>query len=296
MCHPAEVPSILPVAAKLAPLKRESGLTVSVCLPALNEAETIGHLVAHLTRGCLRKLGIIDQVLVMDSGSTDRTAHIAETLGADVHCAADYMPGPEFGMGKGQALWAAVYASSGDIIVFLDSDMTNDPEPFVAGLIGPILKYDADFVKGECRNSPEGPLTTLLAKPALEWIFEDEPHLGTTYFEPLSGEIAARRSILEVLDFALGYAVDVDLAIQLLKRGNDAPTYITDFRQRCHRHRDWREKGGAARSVLHTILRHQTGSGHSRHHSNPLLLPPLITVRGYVKLHPASLPVPAGAP
>jgi glucosyl-3-phosphoglycerate synthase len=191
--------------------------SISVCLPARDEAATIGPILEVLMP--LRERGAIDQVVVVDD-STDGTAQVAERLGAEVHRQADLMP--EFGpvRGKGDAMWRALSVLTGDVVCYLDADSEEFGEHYAIGLVGPVAQGgDVRFVKGFFRRPWRsadrvaahggGRVTELLARPLLKRFF---PELAA-FHQPLAGEIAARRDLLMRLPFATGYAVDMALLI-----------------------------------------------------------------------------------
>ncbi len=191
--------------------------SVSVCLPARNEAATIGPIVEVLLP--LVEHGVIDQLVVADD-SIDGTGEIARGLGAEVHRQADLRP--EFGpvCGKGDALWRALAVLDGDVVCFLDADTEEVGAHYVTGLVGPLAcGGDVQFVKGFYRRPlrvggatrPDGGgrVTELTARPLLNAFF---PELAA-FRQPLAGEFAARRSLLDRLPFSTGYAVDIALLI-----------------------------------------------------------------------------------
>jgi glucosyl-3-phosphoglycerate synthase len=229
-----------------------------VCLPARNEAQTIGAILDRLLP--LRDLGLIDQVVVVDD-STDGTAEIAAARGAEVHPQAALLP--EFGpvLGKGDAMWRALSVLTGDVICFLDADSEDFGEHFALGLLGPLLTDDAiRFVKGFYRRPlrvgdtqlPEGGgrVTELTARPLLSRFFPDLRRV----LQPLAGEIAARRELLERLPFATGYAVETAMLIDAWREaGLDALAQV-DLDVRQNRHQALSELGPMADAVLAAVI------------------------------------------
>jgi glucosyl-3-phosphoglycerate synthase len=199
-------------------IARERTATVSICVPARNEASTIGAIVDVLAG--LRRRGVIDQIVVADD-STDGTAAIARDRGAEVHDQSGLRPelGPV--LGKGDAMWRSLAVLEGDVVAFVDGDTSDFGERFVCGLIGPLTCADPEiqFVKGFYRRpfrdgdvvrpTGGGRVTELLARPLLQSLY---PELALMR-QPLAGEIAARRDLLTRLPFATGYAVDIALLI-----------------------------------------------------------------------------------
>lgn len=229
---------------------------VSVCLPARDEASTVGPIVSTIHRELVER-GLVDEVIVIDDHSTDRTAEIAAAEGAKVVDAATTLPEFGSGHGKGEVLWASLYAAEGDLIVWCDSDITGFGAHFVTGLLGPLLcEPGVDFVKGHYRR-PErdreggGRVTELVARPALSLCF---PELAALQ-QPLSGEYAGRRTVLEQLPFVGGYGVDIGLLIDLARtRGTEGIVQV-DLDTRLHRNRPLTELGPQAAAILHTVLR-----------------------------------------
>jgi len=237
-------------------LEAKGASVVSVCLPARNEASTVGPIVATIHNELVGR-GLVDEVIVIDDHSTDRTAEIAAAEGAKVVDAATTLPEFGSGHGKGEVLWASLYDAEGDLIVWCDSDISGFGSHFVTGLLGPLLcEPHVDFVKGHYRR-PErdreggGRVTELVARPMLSLCF---PELAALQ-QPLSGEYAGRRAVLERLPFVGGYGVDIGLLIDLARtRGTDGIVQV-DLDTRLHRNRPLTELGPQAAAILHTVLR-----------------------------------------
>ncbi len=203
-------------------LLRASGRSVSVCLPARDCAATVGPIVETLAG--LRARGVIHQVVVIDGGSSDATARIAAAAGASVFAESDLMPAYGPVAGKGDAMWRSLSVLDGELICFLDADVLEFPSHYPVGLIGPLIEFDEiDFVKafyrrpfrqGELQlNDGGGRVNHLLARPALAVFY---PALAGVR-QPLAGEIAARRSLLERLPFATGYGVEIAMLLDVLE-------------------------------------------------------------------------------
>jgi glucosyl-3-phosphoglycerate synthase len=229
---------------------------VSVCVPAHDEAATIGDVVETLCRDLVERYGLVDEVLVLDDHSTDGTGKLAADAGARVVEAADVLPEVAGGPGKGAALWRSLVASVGDVVVWVDADIHNFGAQFVTGLLGPLFTDPAvAFVKGYYARPRAGALgggrtTELTARPALATLF---PHLSTIA-QPLSGEYAGRRSLLEQLPFVRGYGVDVGLLIDVAAEVGTEGIAQVDLGVRHHRHHDLDQLGPQALEVLQTVL------------------------------------------
>ena len=226
---------------------------VSVCLPARDEAETIGAIVAEAVR-----LELVSEVVVLDDGSTDDTAAVAQAAGARVVREASVLPETGPGSGKGNAMWKSLYACNGDIICWVDADLRNFRGEYVERLCAPLLAQpDTMFVKAYSTRSFEGAptgggrVTELVARPLLSLLF---PKLADIV-QPLGGEYAARRSALEVLPFVEGWGVELGLLIDLVERfGRDAVAQV-DLDVREHRNRPLDELGPQALAVMAIALR-----------------------------------------
>ncbi len=229
-------------------LEAKGGRTVSVCIPARNEAATVGAVVQAVIGSAEggRATGLADEVVVVDDGSTDATGECARNAGARV---LRVTPGGD----KGRAMATALAGANGDLIVFLDADVENTTERFVRGLLGPLLlDSQIALVKG-CYDRPlngeptgGGRVTELVAKPLIELLF---PELSGVH-QPLAGETAAPRWVFEKLDFADGYGVELGLLVDAARRfGPDAIVQV-DLGVRVHRNRPLPELRRHATDVL----------------------------------------------
>jgi glucosyl-3-phosphoglycerate synthase len=238
-------------------LAAERQSTVSICLPARNEARTIGPILEQLLP--LRELGVVDQIAVLDH-STDGTGEIARRLGAEVHDQQELMPELGAVLGKGDAMWRALPVLRGDLICFLDADSERFGTHFACGLLGPLLLGEGiSMVKGFYRRPfrvgdtvfPDGGgrVTELTARPLLNLFY---PELAGIE-QPLAGELAARRELLERLPFVTGYGVDIALLLDAYREvGLDAIAQV-DLEVRQNAHQPLRDLGPMASSVLQAV-------------------------------------------
>jgi glucosyl-3-phosphoglycerate synthase len=239
-------------------VRAKAGTVISVCLPARNEEATIGPIVASVRHHLVDDARLVDEVVVMDDGSTDATAVVARAEGAVVLAVDEILPDLPPGSGKGNALWLSLYACEGDIICWLDADVRNFGPHFVTRLVAPMLMDPAiGYVKGYYQRPLHGEavgggrVTELMARPLLSALF---PHL-TRFVQPLAGEYAGRRELLEAVPFVEGYGVEIGLLIDLVARhGLDAMAQV-DLDVREHRNRPLEELGPQAMAVLVTGLR-----------------------------------------
>jgi glucosyl-3-phosphoglycerate synthase len=235
-------------------LEAKAGRTVSVCIPARDEGSTVGSVVRAVVQPFLAAAGgngLVDEVIVLDDGSTDDTADQAIDAGARVVASA----GAEGG--KGQAMAAALAASSGDLVVFLDADVANTTPAFVTGMLGPLLFFDeVAFVKGfynrPLHGDPTGGgrVTELMARPVLELMF---PELSDVR-QPLAGETAAHRWVFEKVDIAEGYGVEIGLLIDVAQLLGPSVLAQVDLGVRIHRNRPLHELRPIATDVLRAAL------------------------------------------
>ncbi|HEY2284016.1 MAG TPA: glucosyl-3-phosphoglycerate synthase [Solirubrobacteraceae bacterium] len=248
--------------ARIAAARTQRGLGVSVCLPARECAQTVGGHVSALMG--LREAGAIDEVVVIDAGSADGTAAVAARAGAVVHQEAELMPelGPV--LGKGDAMYRALAVLRGEIVCYLDADTTGACVHYATGLLGPLVcEAPADgeiaFVKAFYRRPFEhggvslpaggGRVNHLLARPALELFY---PELAAVR-QPLAGEVAARRELLERVPFATGYGVEIGMLIDVWREIGLEGIAQVDLQVHRNRHQPLAALEPMARTVLATI-------------------------------------------
>src|SRR5438552_10954858 len=192
---------------------------VSLVLPAHNEAPTIGPIVAAVRRHLMKRRSLVDEIVVIDDASTDGTPARAAGAGARVVAAADVAPEAGPGSGKGNAMWKSLLVTDGDIVVWCDADVRNFRPCFVTGLLGPLLTEDASFSKGFYERPLDGVrgqggrVTELVARPLISLFF---PQLAM-FAQPLAGEYAGRRDLLEQVPFVQGYGVDLGILIDVVE-------------------------------------------------------------------------------
>jgi glucosyl-3-phosphoglycerate synthase len=271
--------------------------TVSVVIPARDEEATVGSVVEVIRRSLMEEVPVVDELVVVDDGSSDATAAMAAAAGARV-LRTDCEPGPgppqtrgptappggppdtRRPTGKGEALWQGVGATAGDVVVFCDADVVNFTPAFVLGLAGPLL-VDAGLalVKAAYRRPYRGQpgeggrVTELVARPALELLFPELSGLR----QPLAGECGARREVLEAVPFVGGYGVDVGLIIDVARRCGASAVAQCDLGERVHRNRPLAELAPQARAVMATIL---SRAGVAMVAPPPRECPPLVQVGG----------------
>ncbi|MDJ0464920.1 glucosyl-3-phosphoglycerate synthase [Streptomyces sp. H27-C3] len=235
--------------------KTRRGATISVVLPALDEEATVGAIVATIRRELMEAVPLVDELVVIDSGSSDATAKVAAAAGARVVHRDEILPRVPAVPGKGEVLWRSLLVTSGDIVCFIDADLRDFSASFVSGIVGPLLiDPDVQFVKamydrplGEAAGQG-GRVTELVARPLLNLHW---PQLAG-FVQPLGGEYAARRSLLERLPFPVGYGVELGLLVDSLHTvGLDALAQV-DVGVRKHRHQDGQALGRMAAAIYRT--------------------------------------------
>ncbi len=242
--------------------KRSAGPqgTVSVVLPALDEEATVGEIVATIRRELMSDaVPLVDELVVLDSGSTDRTAEVAARAGATVVHRDSVLPRIPAAAGKGEVLWRSLLVTRGEIVCFVDADLRDFDARFVSGIVGPLLTdpgvqlvkamYDRPLVTGDAVvPAGGGRVTELVARPLLNLHW---PRLAG-FVQPLGGEYAARRSLLERLPFPVGYGVELGMLIDALHTvGLDALAQV-DVGVRHHRHQDSQALGRMAATIYRT--------------------------------------------
>ncbi|MGC0376537.1 glucosyl-3-phosphoglycerate synthase [Streptomyces sp. SAI-229] len=235
--------------------KRATGQTVSVVLPALDEEATVGEIVSVIRHDLVLQVPLVDEVVVVDSGSADRTAEVAAAAGARVVHRDTILPRIPAVPGKGEVLWRSLLVTRGDIVCFVDADLREFSSDFVSGIVGPLLtEPDVQLVKAMYDRplgsaaGQGGRVTELMARPLLNMHW---PRLAG-FVQPLGGEYAARRSLLEQLPFPVGYGVELGMLVDALHLvGLDALAQV-DVGVRVHRHQDGQALGRMAAAIYRT--------------------------------------------
>ena len=254
---------------QLVALKRHKGLKISLCLPTLNEEKTIAKEIVIFKSELMSRHPLLDEIVVVDSGSTDDTRDIARAYGADVYRAADILPHLPPYTGKGENLWRALYVTQGDIIVYLDADIKNIHHRFAYGLIGPLLvndhiKYTKAFydrpiasVDKTVRPTGGGRVTELVIRPLFSLFF---PEL-TQILQPLSGEYAGFREVFEQLPFPIGYGVETSMILDIYEKWGLEIMAQVDLEKRIHRNQDTKALGKMAFAILKTFINRKISLG-----------------------------------
>jgi glucosyl-3-phosphoglycerate synthase len=247
---------------RLAQLKEKQGVTVSLVLPTLNEEETIGPIVRRAIREMVGRVPLLDEVLVVDSASTDRTREIAEAEGARVVQHPDVLSRYGSFKGKGEALWKSLYETTGDLIVWADTDVRSWHPRFVYGTLGPLLHeprlqyvkgyYQRPIVEGGVlREGGGGRVTELVARPLINLFY---PELSG-FIQPLSGEYAGRRSLLEQIPFFTGYAVEIGHLIDVAQRAGLEGLGQVDLERRVHRNQELEGLSRMSFVILQAVMK-----------------------------------------
>ncbi len=247
---------------QLMELKEKQGVTISLALPALNEEATVGKVISTIKKALVEKAPLLDEMVLIDSDSTDRTRQIAADLGIPVYIHQQLLPGLGARRGKGEGLWKSLLVTHGDIIAWIDTDITNIHPRFVYGIIGPLLlNPNIQLVKGFYRRPLRvgnkvqagggGRVTELTARPLLNLFY---PELSGVV-QPLSGEYAGRRSALEKAPFFSGYGVETGLLIDVFEQYGLRSIAQVDLLERIHRNQELEALSKMSFAIIQTVLR-----------------------------------------
>jgi glucosyl-3-phosphoglycerate synthase len=243
-------------------LAAKGSTTVSVVLPARDEASTIASIVRGIRAELLDRHAVVDELIVMDSDSTDDTARIAADAGADVHAVRSVRPDLGGYAGKGEAIWKSQFVASGDVLVFVDADLTEWGPHFVTGMLGPMLHdtsvvlvkgfYDRLLDDGSGRKSTQGGrVTELVARPLINL---RRPELAAVV-QPLGGEWAVRRSVFETLSVPVGYGVDIGALLDVHARYSLDAIAQVDLGERAHSHQSVHDLAVMAAQIIETFAK-----------------------------------------
>ena len=266
--------------------KQRRGLTLSLCIPTLNEEKTIAKEIVLFKSELMTRYPLLDEIAVIDSGSSDKTREVAAEFGAEVYLSSDILPDLGEKKGKGENLWKAIYQLKGNVIVYIDADIKNIRPHFVAGLVGPLMYrpevmyvkafYDRPLLSPKgVRPSGGGRVTEILVRPLFSLFF---PEL-TGLIQPLSGEYAVRREVLERIPFPIGYGVETSHLIDVYRAWGLRAFAQTDLDQRVHRNQSTRDLGKMSFAILHTFFSRLLSLGMIKE------LPPLDTMLRQFQCH-----------
>jgi len=247
---------------ELADLKKQQGLSISLALPALNEEETVGKVIRMMKKELMQRVPLLDEIVLIDSNSTDRTREIAAKEGIPVYVHQNLLERLGARRGKGEALWKSLLVTRGDIIIWIDTDIVNIHPRFVYGIIGPLLlNPQVQFVKGFYRRPLKvgaklqagggGRVTELTARPLLNLFY---PELSGVV-QPLSGEYGGRREALERAPFFSGYGVETGLLIDIYERYGLSAIAQVDLLERIHHNQHLEALSKMSFAIIQTVMR-----------------------------------------
>jgi nucleotide-binding universal stress UspA family protein len=247
---------------RLVALKEEQGLTISLGLPALNEEETVGDVIQTIKTALTEQVPLLDEMVLIDSGSVDYTREIAADLGIPVYIHQEILPQHEAYHGKGEALWKSLYVLNGDIVAWVDTDIKNIHPRFVYGILGPLLRdrriqYVKGFYRRPLREGDRliagggGRVTELTARPLINLFFPELSGL----IQPLSGEYAGRRQALERLPFFTGYGVETGLLIDILETFGLQAVAQVDLLRRIHHNKPLPSLSQMSFAIIQVVTR-----------------------------------------
>jgi glucosyl-3-phosphoglycerate synthase len=247
---------------RLVSLKQKRGLKISLAFPTLNEELTIGKEILVIRTELMDRFPLLDEIAVIDSSSKDNTRQVAERFGARVIKSKTILPKYGSFRGKGENLWKSLYALEGDIIAWVDADISNIAPKFVYGLIGPLLEDDGiSYVKafyerplrslgGGISPSGGGRVTEILVRPLFSLFYPELAFL----IQPLSGEYAGRRSLLEQLPFSVGYGVELGHLLDICRLSGCEALAQVDLDMRIHRNQSVAALGRMSYGILNTFI------------------------------------------
>ncbi|MCA1950317.1 MAG: glucosyl-3-phosphoglycerate synthase [Treponema sp.] len=247
---------------RLVALKEKKGLKISLAFPTLNEEATIGKEILVIRTELMDRYPLLDEIVVIDSSSQDKTRTIAERYGAKVYQSKNILPSYGTYRGKGENLWKSLYVLQGDIVVWVDADIANISPKFVYALVGPLLEDDSiGYVKafyerpirssGDLKPSGGGRVTEILVRPLFSLFY---PELAAL-IQPLSGEYAGRRKLLETLPFSVGYGVELGHLLDIYHQFGIKSLAQVDLDIRIHRNQTTQALGKMSYGILNTFFK-----------------------------------------
>ncbi|GHV94356.1 glucosyl-3-phosphoglycerate synthase [Spirochaetia bacterium] len=257
---------------RLVALKQQKGLKISLAFPTLNEELTIGKEILIIRTELMDRFPLLDEIAVIDSSSKDKTRQVAERFGARVIASKNILPKYGSCPGKGENLWKSLYALEGDIIVWVDADISNIAPKFVYGLVGPLLEDDnISYVKafyerpmrssaGGIAQSGGGRVTEILVRPLFSLFYPELAFL----VQPLSGEYSGRRSLLEQLSFSTSYGVELGHLIDICQLTGCGSIAQVDLDMRIHRNQSTAALGKMSYSILNTFFARAEKYGYAK--------------------------------
>lgn len=247
---------------RLMRLKEDQNVSISLALPALNEEQTVGKVISTVRSALMDEIPLLDEMVLIDSGSEDNTREIAADLGIPVYIHREILPELGAYHGKGEALWKSLYVVNGDIIAWIDTDIKNIDPRFVYGILGPLLesptiRYVKGFYRRPLRQGNKtvagggGRVTEITARPFINLFFPELSGL----IQPLSGEYAGRRSALEKLPFFTGYGVETGLLIDLLDEYGLEGIAQVDLLERIHHNQPLPSLSKMSFAIMQVVFR-----------------------------------------
>lgn len=254
----------------LVALKERKNLKISLAFPTLNEESTIGKEILVMRTELMDRYPLVDEIAVIDSSSRDHTRKVAERFGAKVYQSRHILPSCGSHKGKGENLWKSLYVLTGDIIVWIDADISNIAPKFVYGLVAPLLLHDdISYVKAFYERpmqdtvslvaSGGGRVTEILVRPLFSLFYPELARL----VQPLSGEYAGRRQLLEKIPFSVGYGVELGHVIDIYQRFGIEALAQVDLDVRVHRNQSTEALGRMAFGIMNTFLNRAENYGYA---------------------------------
>lgn len=246
----------------LAKKKQASGTAISLVIPTLNEAKTVGYIIEKARKELMEDVCLLDEIIVIDSNSSDATAQVAHEAGATVYDVNEVAPEQSAPPGKGTAIWKSQFVAKGDIIMCVDADISNFQSHFIYGLVGPFL-VDSKIIfakayyrrplklNGHTFENFGGRVTEILVRPLL---CAFTPELAEIY-QPLSGEYAFRRKPVQQIPFSSGYGVEIGMIFDIYRMFGLSSFVQVDMGTRCHRNRTVLELSRMSLGIIQTIFR-----------------------------------------